>query len=135
MEKQLEKYSYLWTSCDSYLIYSWYMPAISQNIIRLSEIVSLPISQNNYSDRRGSLNSLQARTERKQKHILVQLCYENLITEQIFIQAITWVPAVHLRSRITLRCRLSFTKSYTDAHLRPTNVTPRPNTQLAADFP
>lgn len=54
---------------------------------RLSEIISVPISQNNYSDWRGSLNSLQARTEKKQKHILAQLCYENLITEQIFIQA------------------------------------------------
>lgn len=63
---------------------------------RLSEIISAPISQNNYSDWRGSLNSLQARTEKKQKHILAQLCYENLITEQIFIQAITWAPAVHV---------------------------------------
>lgn len=77
---------------------------------RLSEIISVPISQNNYSDRRGSLNSLQARTERKQKHTLAQLGYENLITEQTFIQAITWAPAVHLLSCIPLRCRLSFKK-------------------------
>lgn len=56
------------------------------------------------------MNSLQARMEKKQKHILAQLCYENLITEQIFIQAITWAPAVHVWSSITLRYRLSFIK-------------------------
>lgn len=33
MEKQLEKYAYIWASYDSYLIYSWYQPVISQKII------------------------------------------------------------------------------------------------------
>lgn len=33
MEKQLEKHSYLWASYDSYLIYLWYKPVISQKII------------------------------------------------------------------------------------------------------